>query len=153
LKAGITLDGTSFLLTKVLFLCDTPARCSVQSIKAHGGFYGCGYCQQKAERYLEHTIFPLTNYQRRTDEGYASFTENNQIGVSPLFDVVPFFSCFPPDPMHMIYLGVTCKLLHYYFTTSKGLKLACKLPCNRIAALSSRICLMRQSFPRSLIRA
>jgi hypothetical protein len=153
LRCGVVLQNMYVRASKITFLCDAPARSYVQFIKGHSAFYGCGYCRQKGERFLDRTIFPQIGYELRTDNAYNAVQENNQTAASPLLGSVPFYSNFPPDPMHLLYLGVTKKLFHYYFATSKGLRLPCKLPNSSISSLSKDICSIIPFFPAEFNRS
>ncbi len=55
------------VIDSVSFICDTPARAFLQSVKGHSGFFGCGYCRQRGEYVEDHVIFPDMDAQLRTD--------------------------------------------------------------------------------------
>lgn len=92
-------------------------------VKGHSGYSGCMYCHQHG-RYLLHRIVFDTNVgQPRThDEFIICFDRDHHVGHCPfvhckfIFDII---SSFPPEPMHLVDLGVVCKI----FTQLKGKKL------------------------------
>jgi hypothetical protein len=81
---GFHLNEFHIFIHDICFVCDAPARAFVQCIIPHTGYYGCGYCRQKGERVENRTVFPLHDCTLRSDEAYASLTENNQQAASPL---------------------------------------------------------------------
>jgi hypothetical protein len=92
-------------------------------------------------------IFPVCDAPSRSDRDYSTFEENNQISLSPFSGIAPLFSCFPPEYMHLICLGVTRKLCHYYFKASKGERLPCRLSSSQMHLLSDDITDIRTSIP------
>ncbi|MEM9078910.1 MAG: hypothetical protein AAGC43_17850, partial [Bacteroidota bacterium] len=124
---GILCEKITFTCEKLVFVCDTPARTFFQAIKGHNAFDGCGYCRQVGYRYHNTTVFQPRAGPARLDELYAQCGENNQLYLSPLGSLVPLMSNFPLDYMHSVLLGVTKKLFNFYFTSTKGMRLPCKL--------------------------
>jgi hypothetical protein len=139
-------------LRSVVFICDAPARSFLQCIKGHSGYFGCGYCRQKGDYADDRVIFPDFNSALRTDEEYMLFKENNQTSPSPFLSVVPLFHSFPPEYMHLLCLGVMRKLCHYYFCTTKGSRLPCRLSASQLSVVSQRIRNMREYIPREFQR-
>ncbi|MCL4140079.1 UNVERIFIED_CONTAM: hypothetical protein GTU68_050899 [Idotea baltica] len=160
LCAELTLFTTCgvFILNQVVkisgiqFICDAPARSYLQCIKGHSGYYGCGYCRQKGLYLEDRIIFPDVFFESRDDNGYLNFRENNQISESPLLGIVPLYSGFPPDYMHLCCLGVMRKLCHYFFTPTKGVRLACKLSRSKVKELSHLIESFKSCLPREFQR-
>lgn len=69
--------------------------------------------------------------------------------MSPLLEICPLRSSFPPDCMHVIYLGVVRKLFYYYLTPNKGKRLRCRLSEQLIQILNDRINSFRSFSPNS----
>jgi hypothetical protein len=153
LKAGLLVENFLFFSEKVLFICDAPAKSAVQGIKSHSGYFGCGYCQQKGEYFMDRVVFPEVDAELRSDENYALQRETNQVLASPLLESVPFFSGFPPDPMHLVFLGVTRRLFHYYFTAIPHLRLPCRVPPSQLGVLSCEINILKKQFTKEFNRS
>lgn len=136
---GFIYKGCQLTVNSVIFICDAPARSMLQCIKSFSGYFGCGYCRQVGEYCKDRVIFPETETEPRTDMGYTNITENNQITRSVLYNIVPLKTGFPPEYMHSVCLGIMRKLLHYYCSPSKGLRLPCKLSTNQLNILSLNI--------------
>lgn len=77
----------------------------------------------------------------RTDVAYKNMQESNQISVSPFASIQGFGlrSCCPPDYQHLVCLGVVRKLISYYFTQTKHLRLRCRAKPSDIKAISDRV--------------
>ncbi len=146
---GVSYSGTCVYIKRVVFICDTPARCFLQCIKGHTGYNGCGYCRIKGTYLDDRIVFIGLQNELRTDANYQTFTENNQLSLSPLSSVchVPLLSAFPPDYMHLVCLGVMKKLLHSFVLPTKGLRLACRLNSNSVTKLSDVIYKFREYVP------
>jgi hypothetical protein len=140
-------DGVLFKVCKTLFICDAPARSFLQCIKGHSGYFGCGYCTQEGIYAYDRVTFPDNTCPLRTDEEYALVMENNQLSPSPFIGIVPLFSNFPPEYMHLVCLGVTRKLLHYYFTANKGRRQPCRLSQRQINEVGEAVDFIRDFFP------
>ncbi len=118
---GMYINGCHFKFTKVLFVCDAPARAHLMCIKGHNAKLGCQYCRQEGYYESHHMIFSDKVSVARTNECYIQNLENNQLSISPLSKVVDidFYSNFVPDYQHCVCLGVTRKLFHLYFDGKK----------------------------------
>ena len=138
---GILFQGHVLTLGKVLFIADTPARCFIQCINGHNSYHGCGWCRQIGTYDGEHhrMVFRVIKGEERSDDMYKQFRESNQLSLSPLADIVPLYSNFLPDYMHIVLLGVVRKLLHFYCTSLKGLRLLCRLSARQIDAVNNRV--------------
>jgi hypothetical protein len=142
-----SVNSYVFRISNVIFVCDTPARTFCQCIKGHTAYFGCGYCQQVGT-YVNKTIaFSCYAGTSRSDISYFNFEENNQLSISPLASIVPLMTNFPPDYMHVVLLGVTRKLFHFYFSRTKGKRLACRLSEQQITSLSADINFLRAYVP------
>ena len=153
-KDGINFEEHVINLGKVLFIADTPARCFIQCISGHNSYHGCGWCRQIGTYNRDHhrMTFCLIKDEKRSDNLYKLFQESNQLSLSPLADIVPLYSNFPPDYMHIVCLGVVRKLLHFYSTSQKGMRMLCKLSPRQIDVLNNRITSFVQYIPREFQR-
>ena len=121
---GMHINGYNFKFTKVLFVCDAPARAHLMCIKGHNAKLGCQYCRQQGYCEDHHTVFCDKKSESRTNDSYIKNEENNQLCISPLSNVfsINFYSSFVPDYQHCVCLGVTRKLFHLYFDNNKRVK-------------------------------
>lgn len=149
--------GRKIFLGGVTFICDAPARAFLQCIKGHSGFYGCGYCRNHGKYIEDRVVFPSIDFEKRNDDDYREFRESNQISLSPLAAIVPLYSSFPPEYMHLVCLGVVRKLFNYYFSYTKGQRLPCRLSSTQKQQINNDILCLRaftpcefQRKPRSL---
>jgi len=118
------------------------------------GYYGCGYCRVKGIYIDDRVVFLGTDFPLRTDNDYSTFSENNQISISPLSSIcnIKLFHEFPIDYMHAVCLGVTRKLFTYYFTCVKGERFSCRLSTTQMSQLSDLIWSYRTYVPSDFQR-
>lgn len=146
LQDGFAYKSHNFTFKVSFFTCDAVARSYLACVIGHTGFQGCQYCQQTGVFCKGRVVFPRLNCDKREDISYADFKENNQKSLSPLSAIVGLNSGFVPDPMHCVYLGVVRKLLGYYCSTTKNLRLPCRLSSHHIKQVSDRILRYRNCF-------
>ena len=127
LKNGVDVLGTVFKLGRVMIVADAPARAMTLCIKSHSAFYGCAFCRQKGIRHLDRIIFPDMRAELRTESDYYAFSENNQICLSPVFEVVSPIDGFPVDYMHLVCLRIVKKIFKCFFDSMKGIRISGKL--------------------------
>lgn len=140
-KDYVTLSNVNIKIVDILFVCDAPARAFLQCVKGHSGYNGCPYCRIKGDySHLHHkVIFPFSsNFVARQDNLYSSFSENNQLSLSPLFDICSLKSSFPPEYMHLVCLGVMKRLMHCYLSTNFG-RQPCFLSNSAKSQLNERV--------------
>lgn len=94
------------------FICDAPARSFIFCVKGHSGYFGCTKCIQQGE-YLGRVVFLEHDSPARTDASFRSRQfEDHHIGVSVLERLeIDMIKDIPFDPMHLVKLGVSRKLL------------------------------------------
>ena len=115
LKDGYYFKGVNYSVTIHCFICDAPARQFLKCIISHTGYNSCERCMQ-CGFYDQTIVFPEIDSPLRTDENFSSMTDgDHHKGVSPLTKLdIGLVTQFVLDPMHLIYLGVTRKLLHLW---------------------------------------
>ena len=114
---GLVEDGKRLSVNIISFICDAPARSFLKCIKGHTGYYACERCEVKGT--WDSNVLILDSREKcreRTDEnfniGYSKGT--HQQGISPLIQYgISCVKGFPLDYMHLIYLGVTKRMLHF----------------------------------------
>jgi hypothetical protein len=154
---NLTDNGFSFQemlikIRKVIFICDSPARSFLLNTKGHASFNGCHWCRQVGYFSHDRVAYQTTLGSLRTDNDYKNFKESNQIRDTPLRKVVPLYSAFPPDFMHVVCLGVVKKLFKFYCTSIKGIRLSCKLTSSQLDRLNDRISVFKMHTPSEFQR-
>ena len=149
---GILYKNIHLQISNLLFVCDSPARSYIQGTKGHSGYRSCPYCRENGEYHQKRMIFPSITETHRTDEDYHLGAESNQLFISPLRDITLLRSSFPPDAMHIIYLGIVRKLLHYYFSPNKGRILPCRISTGLKDLLSQKVLSLRKYIPSEFQR-
>ncbi|VDP32779.1 unnamed protein product [Schistosoma curassoni] len=115
LKVGVNVDKYQLHLTVklVAVICDAPDRSNVKYIVGHNGIAGCDRCQVLGRRMSGRMTFPDGEHELRSDVTFRSRSQYIHHRGRSLFENPPvdMINCSPSEPMHMIYLGVTKKLI------------------------------------------
>lgn len=152
MKRSPLINNIVVRISSLIFVCDAPARAFLQCVKGHTSFRGCAYCRQQGRKVNDTVIFETTVRELRMNEVYSNFKENNQIELSPLSSIVPLRSNFPPDYMHCVLLGVTRKLFYYFFTSTKGRRLSCRISKTQMNILNHRVNELKVFVPKEFHR-
>ncbi|KAG1690735.1 hypothetical protein GQR58_007599 [Nymphon striatum] len=112
---GILISETAedrVVLSLSCVICDAPAKAYIKQIKGHSGYSGCDQCSQDGY-WNKKMTFPETNAALRTDVSFAEKQdEEHHIGRTPFSNLpVGMVSQFPPDRMHLVYLGVVKRMI------------------------------------------
>ena len=109
---GTTFRHVTYSVQVVAFLADIPARSFRKGVIGHNGYEGCHYCVQQGE-YIDSVVFPEINCRCPTDTSFRNQADPaHHKGVSILTRLkVDMVVDFPPDPMHLSYLGVQKQLI------------------------------------------
>ncbi|XP_025266724.1 uncharacterized protein LOC112638743 isoform X1 [Camponotus floridanus] len=98
------------------YILDAPARALIKCCKGHSGYAACEKCTVIGE-YNNHRItFIDLNQSLRTDESFRNREQpQHHEGTSPLERLgTGLVSQFRLDPMHLLYIGVFKRLLHFW---------------------------------------
>lgn len=116
-KHGVICGGRLIKFKKILFACDAPAKSYICRVKGHNAKEACQYCDAVGEYTERRIVHSLQTSNRRSDENYASNTESNQCGVTPLLTVPNFgiYRSLVIDYQHAVCLGTVRKLFRLYF--------------------------------------
>lgn len=116
-KTGILIHDRLFQLRIKYFICDTPARSFVKCIVGHCAFAACERCKVRGIKVDKVTVFLDTSAEKINDGGFRSFEDPEcHTFASPLIYIQPPINIvqqFILDPMHLLYLGCTKRLLEY----------------------------------------
>ena len=144
----------------IVAICDVPAKCFCKNVKGHTGYSSCHYCKIEGTNVPSNDgrshqrIFLETNCQKRSMECFRDSDNNDHCqGPTPFMDIEGFniVEQFPPDAMHLCFLGVTKRLLNYYVKGVRSTKLA-KLNAAKIDQLSESIESYSTNFPNEMPR-
>jgi hypothetical protein len=124
---GLNFEGTCYSVHVRAFICDAPAKAYMRCVKLYSGYYGCDRCTTKGT-YVGRVTFPEVNAPLRTDASFAARTDeqfHHPLPATPLADLIDtgLVSTFPLDAMHLVYLGVTKRLLVFWVKGIKGVHL------------------------------
>ena len=159
LSNGIVIDGNIINITLHSFVCDAPARASIKGIKYHSGFYSCERCTIHGEKLdTGHMVFIREGTElARTDHEFASFKysgvddqgkRNHQQYLREISKLVPCVSGFVLDSMHMIFLGVTKRVIQFWLSGPR----CCLLSAQQQKIISSRLLSFRGKLPDEFSR-
>ncbi|MEE4247134.1 MAG: hypothetical protein V2I33_17105 [Kangiellaceae bacterium] len=151
---GVNFGGVVYQISRVIFICDAPARAYVQCVIGHTGKNGCPWCRCSATRDPDHRrmVFPVYAGEARQNAEYAASGENNQKELSPLTQITGLYSGFPVDYQHCVCLGVMRRLCHLYFSSVKSFKPAFKISNQQLLDLSDDISHHRNFTPTEFQR-
>lgn len=155
LNSKVNIDGRCFTIQIKYFVCDCPARSFVKDVLGHGAFHACERCRVVGQKINGVTVFLQTDAERRTDASFATFADPQcHTGISPLSTVTPainMVSQFILDPMHLVYLGCTKRLLEYLLSPStRAVKLSATLKSELVRRTKSIYKDIPAEFPRKM---
>lgn len=134
------------------FICDAPARAFVKQIKGHNAYHGCEKCTQRGT-WNDKVTFPETGASLRTDVSFNEMADSeHHLEIrSPLCELsIGMISQFVLDPMHLVYLGVTRKLIWLWMKGPVAIK--CRIGGNNVRAISEKLLLFHEYIPREFQR-
>ncbi|KAG7454114.1 hypothetical protein MATL_G00263740 [Megalops atlanticus] len=146
LSKGFVLHGKQCFIKLTSVICAALARAFIKGTKTHTGYSGCDKCVQTGV-YLKHRMtFPEVNSPRRSDLSFELMSdEEHHIISSPFKDVgIGMVSGFPLDYMHLVCLGVVCRLLDLRFTAGP---LSCRLSFRQMEQISWKLIGSRHFIP------
>lgn len=150
-KSGIFIRHVHFSIEIRSFICDTPARSQVKSIKGHMSFNGCERCDTTAYR-VDHTTVYKNLGQRRTSEDFRAFTDlEHHTKASPLLAIEPAIDLvnqFVLDSMHLLYLGLMLRLFENWMAGEKDVKLSAQ----QKTELDRRMVMLKKDIPKEFNR-
>lgn len=119
-EEGINLHEVNIKVEIRAFICDAPGRSFLCNVVGHNSLNGCMKCYQKGKRIGNVTTYSSSMSNLRTD---TEFYNRNQkefhkhpyvTNQSILEDYgIQMVTQFPVEPMHLVDLGVTKKMLGY----------------------------------------
>ena len=146
---GIHYKSAVIKVVILFFVCDSPARQFIKSIKSHSGYSGCDHCTDRGV-YRGKITFPSTTSPLRNDENFrAMMDDDHHKSESPLTHLpINMISQFPLDPMHLLYLGIMRKLLALWFKGPLNVRIGFRTKLE----LSENLISLQQCMPSEFAR-
>ena len=127
-------------------------------MKTCEAYYGCMKCEtdglyvHDVEKRGERVTYPQLNGELRTDQAIRNCEQVfHHGGISSLVNLpIDMSERFSIDPMHLIYLGVTRKLLTIWFTKRRSMKV--RLSLCKLFEISRVLELLKDYIPVEFIR-
>ena len=144
----VMVQKMAFSLDK--FICDAPARAFLKGIKGHCGYYGCERCVVKGE-HEGRIIFLQTTCDKHNDEEFSSllYMGSHQKERTILLDYgINCVNGFILDSMHLVFLGVTKRLLEFITSGPR----CCKISNTQSQMLSEALVAYNGKLPREFAR-
>ncbi|KAK6178907.1 hypothetical protein SNE40_011389 [Patella caerulea] len=150
---GVYLQGISKTVNVRIacFICDAPARAFIKQIKGHTAYFSCERCVQRGEWHDKVTL-PCVDSPFRTDVSFDEMQDEDHHGPipTPLRQLsLGLVSQIVLDPMHLVYLGVTRRLIWLW---KKGPVGVCRISANKVKIISELMlslhCYIPREFPR-----
>ncbi|KAK6183410.1 hypothetical protein SNE40_010899 [Patella caerulea] len=133
------------------FNCDAPARAFIKQIKGHTAYFSCERCVQRGE-WHDNVTLPCVYSPFRTDVSFDEMQDEDHHGPipTPLRQLsLGLVSQIVLDPMHLVYLGVTRRLIWLW---KKGPVGVCRISANKVKIISESMlslhCYIPREFPR-----
>ncbi|KAK3925977.1 Protein transport protein SEC13-like protein B [Frankliniella fusca] len=145
LENGHNYRGTVIEFCKRNYISDAPIRSFIKCIIGHGGFRSCEKCDLCGEYHDKRvTMVRLDGHLRSDDSFRHRLDPEHHIGESPLEKIgTGMVSQFRLDPMHLLYAGVSKRLMEFWFEVNGAWKLHVQL----VEIISSVFIFLRDSCP------
>lgn len=115
---GMNLNNRAIRVAIRAFICDAPARSFICGVMGHNSFHGCTRCTQVGKTISNVVTFSTVSASLISDSDFSSrkYISHHQEYFRSRKSELENLGCkmvsqFPLDPMHLIDLGVTRKLL------------------------------------------
>lgn len=149
---GLDIGVKHFPISLYYIVCDAPAKALVLNVKNHNGYYSCCKCDQRGKMYGQRMSFPETEgFMERTDDSFMTEAQPDHHKGKTIITTIPGIkpvTSFVLDPMHLLYIGVTKKLLLCWLFGNLNVKMG-KHICDEI---SSMLCGFAHFIPIEFVR-
>lgn len=112
---GIYFDNKWFAFELHKCICDAVAKAAIFKTKGHTGYFSCTKCWIRGQRKNGRTYFKDNNAAKRSDEEGAELSNS----ILKRIKNIKMITNTPLDYMHLVCLGVTKKLLIFFFKKTK----------------------------------
>ena len=150
LQNGIKTPDKYYLVSLKLFSCDAPARQFLKSIVSHNGYDSCERCIIHGAHINHRHVFLGSGYTLRNDREFNlySYKEHQKTLCTLAKYNIPCVSSFVLDIMHLVYLGVTKRILIFF---NKGQK-SCRISEVQKAIISEKLRELSGKLPSEFAR-
>lgn len=130
---GFSFAGHQFKISRIIFVCDSPARAFITGVKYHSGYSSCPKCVTVGETAVSaneirrliapkgRRVFPCTAAARRTNESFRERHDEDHHNYYSCIEELPIVDMVldvPVDPMHLVDEGAAKKLFLTYMEDS-----------------------------------
>lgn len=122
-------------------------------MKGPTGYYGCHRCLTVGEYHHNRICFPELNAPLRTDQNFKSRLQPEHHHNSSLLEILLEIKCItqlPIDSMHLLYAGVTNRILSWFVTDTVNFKF--KLLSTQIDVINNKLEIAALSLPSEFNR-
>ena len=149
LRDGIIFNKCHYTVKVLGFTADAPARASLKGVIQHTGYHSCERCTATGVSVCRRIVFDQEEIESEERNG-VSFKENgymvqddngrcHQQSVSGLIDLpIDLVKDFVIDPMHLVFLGVTRRMLYFLKGSFKGINTG-KLSSAYLSSISTQL--------------
>lgn len=116
MQYGQYANAKQYRVSVFTFVCDAPARSFLKCIKGHTTYYNCERCVARGTWNGRVLFKPELDAAPSTAERFQNFYYYiHEIQKKyPLIDIgLPCITMFPLDYMHIVFLGVTKRILTF----------------------------------------
>lgn len=150
LQSGITTQDKHYSISLKLFCCDAPARQFLKSIISHNGYNACERCTVYGSHVNHRQVFLGSGHPLRNDREFNQYNyKEHQKALCTLAEYnIPCVTTFVLDIMHLVYLGVTKRILVFF---NKGQR-SCKISEAQKAIISEKLRELSGKMPSEFAR-
>ena len=136
------------------FVCDAPARAFLKNIKGHNSLHACERCVAVGVSTSSRTTFNSSACfvaEKRNSDSFNNleYLGNHQNGQTPLIKCTDnIINIFSLDYMHLICLGVLRRMLTYWKSGDRIVKLSSR----QILDISEQLIALRDYIPSDFVR-
>lgn len=116
LDKGLDYNGHHVQIRVNAIICDSPARAFICGIKSHTGYFGCPKCETEGDFIENRLVFPELTAKLRNNFSFRNKSQPEHHKIDTILQEldIDMISQIPLDPMHLVYLGVTKRLLQFW---------------------------------------
>nr|XP_047135323.1 uncharacterized protein LOC101237186 [Hydra vulgaris] len=150
LQNGIKTPYKHYLVSLKSFCCDAPARQFLKSIISHNGYDSCERCVIRGAHVNHQQVFLGSGYTLRNNREFNlhSYKEHQKTLCGLAKYNIPCVTSFILDIMHLVYLGVTKKIIIFF---NNG-KRSCRISEVQKAIISEKLRELSGKLPSEFAR-
>lgn len=143
-------ENKTFKVKINVVICDAPARGFVSGVKSHNGYFGCAKCIQEGQWIENRMTFPEVHATLRNDLSFKNRCQSQHHKFDSILESVGIgmVSQLPIDYMHLVCLGVTKRLLQFFLSGRRHVRLT----KSQIRIVSEHLKLIKPNIPTEFQR-